>query len=108
MRNMVSTMRLVRPMSAGNLLPAISASPRDEALLAEHGTDLLDGRVGARQHQLGRAEIVLRQLLAGGADAGQQALEGRAEPLLVVGLDRFLELLVEPVQLVHALLWNFE
>src|SRR6266511_2381709 len=105
---MVSPMRLDRPRSAGNRVRAISASPRDEALLAEHGADLLDGGVRARQHQLGWAEIILGQLGAGLADAGQQALEGGLEGALVVGVDRLLELLVEPVQLVHALLGNLE
>src|SRR6266540_2130865 len=96
---MVSTMRLDRPRSAGYRVRAITASPRDEALLAEDGADLLDGRVRAREHQLGRTQIVFGQLAAGRADAGQEPLQGGLEGVLVVGVDPFLELLVEPVQL---------
>src|SRR6266508_2929428 len=103
---MVSTMRLDRPRSAGYRVRAITASPRDEALLAEDGADLLDGRVRAREHQLGRTQIVFGQLAAGRADAGQEPLQGGLEGVLVVGVDPFLELLVEPVQLLHALLGN--
>src|SRR6266511_2638775 len=98
---MVSTMRLDRPRSAGYRVRAITASPRDEALLAEDGADLLDGRVRAREHQLGRTQIVFGQLAAGRADAGQEPLQGGLEGVLVVGVDPYLELLVEPVQLLH-------
>src|SRR6266536_2186223 len=105
---MVSAMRLDRPRSAGNRVRAISASPRDEALLAEHGADLVDGRVRAGEHQLRRSEVVVGQLCPGGADARQQPLQGGAEPVLVVGVDRFEQVLVEVVQVLDALLGNLE
>src|SRR6266536_1138373 len=105
---MVSAMRLDRPRSAGNRVRAISASPRDEALLAEHGADLVDGRVGAGEHQLRRPEVVVGLLCPGGADARQQPLQGGAEPVLVVVVDRFEQVLVEVVQLLNARLGNLE
>src|ERR687892_260129 len=78
-RNIVPSMRLVRPWSAGNRVRAISVSPRDEPLVAEDLANFMDGGVGAGQDQVGGADPLGRELLAGGADAGQQGLEGVLE-----------------------------
>src|SRR5829696_5983101 len=107
-RNIVPTMRLVRPRSAGNRVRAISRSPRDEPLVAEDLANFVDGGVGAGQDQVGGADPVGRELLAGGADAGQQSLEGRLELGLVAGVDRLGEVVVEPVELVDVVLGEVE
>src|SRR5215212_6114389 len=107
-RNIVPTMRLVRPWSAGNRVRAISVSPRDEPLVAEDLANFMDGGVGAGQDQVGGADPVGRELLAGGADAGQQGLQGRLELGLVAGVDRLGEVVVEPVELVDVVLGEVE
>src|ERR671930_891015 len=80
----------------------MSTSPRDEALVAEQVADLLDGRVRARQHQVGRAKVVGRQLVAGRADAGQQRLQRGGEGLLRAAVGRLQQVLVQAVQLVEV------
>src|SRR5918995_2922518 len=107
-RNMVPSMRLVRPASAGNRVLAISSSPRDEPLVAEDLANFMDGGVGAGQDQVGGADPVGRQLLAGGADAGQQGLKGRLELGLVVGVDRLGQVVVEPVELLEVAVGHLE
>src|ERR671910_1792523 len=107
-RNIVPTMRLVRPWSAGNRVRAISSSPRDESLVAEDLAKFVDGGVGAGQDQVGGADPVGRQLLAGGADAAQQGLEGVLELGLVAGVDRLGQALVQPVELVDMALGHVE
>src|SRR5215213_8112580 len=107
-RNMVPTMRLVRPWSAGNRVRAISVSPRDEPLVAEDLSNFMDGGVGAGQDQVGGADPVGRELLAGGADAGQQGLQGRLELRLVADVDRLGEVVVEPVELVDVVFGEVE
>src|SRR5829696_9184372 len=107
-RNIVPTMRLVRPRSAGNRVRAISSSPRDEPLVAEDLANFVDGGVGAGQDQVGGADPVGRQLLAGGADAAQQGLEGVLELGLVAGVDRLGQALVQPVELVDVALGHVE
>src|SRR5215211_6925945 len=107
-RNMVPSMRLVRPASAGNRVLAISSSPRDEPLVAEDLANFVDGGVGAGQDQVGGAEVVGRQLLAGAADAGQQGLEGGRELGLVAAVDRLGQVVVQPVELVDVALGDLE
>src|SRR5918993_2700599 len=107
-RNIVPTMRLVRPRSAGNRVRAISSSPRDEPLVAEDLANFVDGGVGAGQDQVGGADPVGRQLLAGGADAAQQGLEGVLELGLVAGVDRLGQALVQPVELVDVAIGQVE
>src|SRR5918999_1729266 len=107
-RTKISTMRLDRPTSAGKRVRAISVSPRDESLVAEDLANFMDGGVGAGQDQVGGADIVGRQLLAGGADAGQQGLEGGLELGLVAGVDRLGQAVVEPVELVDVVLGDLE
>src|ERR671910_676414 len=107
-RNIVPTMRLVRPWSAGNRVRAISSSPRDESLVAEDLANFVDGGVGAGQDQVGGADPVGRQLLAGGADAAQQGLEGVLELGLVAGVDRLGQALVQPVELVDMAVGQVE
>src|SRR4029450_13548597 len=87
-RNMVPSMRLVRPASAGNRVRAIRSSPRDEPLVAEDLANFVNGGVGAGQGPGGGGGGVGRQLLAGAADAGQQGLEGGRELGLVAPVDR--------------------
>src|SRR5215217_7016738 len=107
-RNMVPSMRLVRPASAGNRVRAIRSSPRDEPLVAEDLANFVDGCVGAGQDQVGGAEPVGRQLLPGAADAGQQGLEGGRELGLVAAVDRLGQVVVQPVELVHVALGDLE
>src|SRR5215216_7267520 len=107
-RNMVPSMRLVRPASAGNRVLAIRSSPRDEPLVAEDLANFMDGCVGTGQDQVGGAEVVGRQLLAGRADAGEQGLEGGRELGLVAAVDRLGQVAVEPVELVDVALGDLE
>src|SRR5215218_342306 len=107
-RNIVPSIRLVRPWSAGNRVRAISSSPRDEALVAEDLANFVDGGVGAGKDQVGGADPVGRELLAGGADAGQQGLQGGGELGVVAGVDRLGEVVVEPVELVDVVLGDVE
>src|SRR5215218_4956015 len=107
-RNMVPSMRLVRPASAGNRVRAIRSSPRDEPLVAEDLANFVNGGVGAGQDQVGGAEVVGRQLLAGAADAGQQGLEGGRELGLVAAVDRLGQVVVQPVELVDVALGDLE
>src|SRR5215218_7802491 len=107
-RNMVPSMRLVRPASAGNRVLAIRSSPRDEPLVAEDLANFMDGCVGTGQDQVGGAEVVGRQLLAGRADAGEQGLEGGRELGLVAAVDRLGQVAVEPVELVEVALGDLE
>src|SRR5215218_7289987 len=107
-RNMVRTIRLARPASAGNRVLAIRSSPRDEPLVAEDLANFVDTRVGTGKDQVGGPDPVGRQLLAGGADAGQQGLEGTLELGLVAGVDRLGQVLVQPVELVDVALGHVE
>src|SRR5215203_3527362 len=107
-RNMVMTIRLARPASAGNRVLAIRSSPRDEPLVAEDLANFVDTRVGTGKDQVGGPDPVGRQLLAGGADAGQQGLEGTLELGLVAGVDRLGQVLVQPVELVDVALGHVE
>src|SRR5215217_5812521 len=107
-RNMVPSMRLVRPASAGNRVLAISSSPRDEPLVAEDLAYFVNGCVGAGQDQVGGADPVGRQLLAGRADTGQQRLQGGGELGLVAAVDRLGQVVVQPVELVDVALGDVE
>src|SRR5215218_4514185 len=107
-RNMVPSMRLVRPASAGNRVLAIRPSPRDEPLVAEDLANFMDGCVGTGQDEVGGAEVVGRQHLAGRADAGEQGLEGGRELGLVAAVDRLGQVAVEPVELVDVALGDLE
>src|SRR4029453_11697573 len=107
-RNIVPSMRLARPASDGNRVRAIRSSPRDEPLVAEDLANFVDGGVGAGQDQVGGADPVGRELLAGGADAGQQGLEGAGELGLVAGVDRLGEVVVEPVELADVVFGDLE
>src|SRR2546423_12834379 len=68
----------------------------------------MDGGVGTGQDQVGGADPVGRQLLPGGADAGQQGLEGGGELAVVVGVDRLGQVAVQPVELVDVALRHVE
>src|SRR5215211_2079677 len=107
-RNMVPSMRLVRPASAGNRVLAIRSSPRDEPLVAEDLAYFVNGCVGAGQDQVGGADPVGRQLLAGRADTGQQRLQGGGELGLVAAVDRLGQVVVQPVELVDVALGDVE
>src|SRR5262245_8077886 len=107
-RNIVPSMRLVRPASAGNRVRAISASPRDEPLVAEDLANFMDSGFGAGQDQVGRAVPVRRQLLADGADTGQQGLQGRSELSVVAAVDRLGQLVVQAVELVDVAVGHLE
>src|SRR5829696_6864110 len=107
-RNMVPSMRLVRPASAGNRVLAIRPSPRDEPLVAEDLANFMDGRVGTGKDKVRGPDPVGRQLLAGAADAGQQRLEGALELGLVPGVDRLGQVPVQPVELVNVPLGHLE
>src|SRR4029453_13840592 len=107
-RKMVPSMRLVRPASAGNRVLAIRPSPRDEPLVAEDLANFMNGGVGTGQDQVRGPDPVGRQLLAGAADAGQQGLEGVLELGLVAGVDRLVQCLRGPVELVDVALGRGE
>src|SRR4029453_17961747 len=107
-RNIVRSMRLVRPASAGNRVRAIRSSPRDEALVAEDLAYFVDGCVGTGQDQVGGAEPVGRELLARGADAGQQGLQGGRELGLVAAVDRLGQVVVQPVELLDVAIGRLE
>src|SRR4029453_3192966 len=107
-RNIVPSMRLVRPASAGDRVLAIRTSPRDESLVPEDLANFMDGCVGTGQDQVGGADVVGRQLLAGRADAGEQGLEGGRELGLVAAVDRLGQVAVEPVELVDVALGDLE
>src|SRR4029453_11273262 len=107
-RNIVPSMRLVRPGSAGKRVLAIRSFPRDQALAAEDLANFMDGCVGTGQDQVGGADVVGRQLLAGRADAGEQGLEGGRELGLVAAVDRLGQVAVEPVELVDVALGDLE
>src|SRR5918996_2569914 len=107
-RNMVPSMRLVRPASAGNRVRAIRSSPRNEPLVAEDLANFVDGCVGTGQDQVGGADPVGREFLAGAADAGQQGLEGGRELGLVAAVDRLGQVAVQPVELVDVALGDLE
>src|SRR4029453_17724490 len=107
-RNIVPSMRLVRPASAGNRVRAIRSSPRDEPLVAEDLAYFVDGCVGAGQDQVGGAEIVGRQLLARGAGAREQGLEGGRALGLVAAVGRLGQVVVQPVELVDVAVGDLE
>src|SRR6266540_7067487 len=101
-RNIVSTMRLESPRSAGKRERAITTSPRDETLLTKDLSDLFDSGVRTGQDQIGRPQVVVGQLAPGGADTCEQSLQGVAEAVLVAGIDRLEQILVESVQLLEV------
>src|SRR5829696_2143724 len=98
-RNMVRVIRAVSPVSLMKRDVATSwcASARDQAVVAQELADLVDRRVRRRQDQVGLVEGVDVVVGAAGAHGRQQAVERGAEHRLVAGLDRVLDLVVEPV-----------
>src|SRR6476660_7254085 len=101
-RNIVRTIRAVRPVSRMKRDVATRGSARDQAVVAEQVTDLVEGRVGRREDEVGLVEGVRVVVGAAGAHRGQQALQRRAEHRLVAGLDRGLDLVVEAVERIEG------
>src|SRR6478609_542325 len=99
-RNMVRVIRAVSPESLMKREVATSraTSARDEAVVAQELTDLVDGRVRRRQDQVGLVERVELVVRAARADGGQQAVQGGAEHRLVARVDGLLDLVVEAVE----------
>src|SRR5829696_8220936 len=102
-RNMTRVMRAVRPESLMKRLAAMGSvsapSAGDEAVVGQELPHLVDGGVTRRQDQVRLVERVVGVVGAVLAHAGQQRLQGAAEPLLVAGLDGRLD---RPVELVEG------
>lgn len=83
-------------------------SVRYQALLAQESTHLFDACIGARQHELRRAEVVVGQTPPASAHPGEQLLESNPVCVNVPTLDGGDELLVELVELLQPLLGDVE
>src|SRR6478735_11703190 len=99
-RNMVSVIRAVSPESLmkREVATGRAASARDEAVVAQELTDLVDRRVRRRQDQVGLVESVDLVVRTAGPHGGQQPVQGGAEHRFVARVDGLLDLVVETVE----------